>query len=270
MFNTIKRLLFIGTENQTNQNIHRVLAINTIALSSSVASFIYLIFYIYIKEPIPIFINVTVLFLYNYSIYLNYKSHVDVAGIWVMTVYTVHVFTLGELIFASPTGFHYYLMAVPAVSFFVLSQQQIVYRWISFVLPILLFLFGEFVDLPVAYIHLSERASKNLYFSSILLMFSGIISTVYIFSHSIRQYEASLEKAIQDLKKAMSEIKTLKGLIPICASCKKIRDDKGYWNQLETHIQQHSDAQFSHGLCPDCQENLYGDEDWYKDMKKNK
>jgi hypothetical protein len=50
----------------------------------------------------------------------------------------------------------------------------------------------------------------------------------------------------------------LSGLIPICASCKKIRDDKGYWNQLETFIQQHSKAEFSHGICPDCMKKLYG------------
>ena len=63
--------------------------------------------------------------------------------------------------------------------------------------------------------------------------------------------------------KALQEIKTLSGLLPICASCKKIRDDKGYWNQIENYIEQHSDAQFSHSLCPECLEEHYpegGDE----------
>jgi hypothetical protein len=159
-------------------------------------------------------------------------------------------------------------MAVPVVSFLVLSPAQVRSRRLAFLLPILLFFYGEAVNLPVAYIHLSETFSRSLHFSSILIMFFGIISTVYIFSKSIKQHEESLEKVIRDLEKAMSEIKTLKGLIPICASCKKIRDDKGFWNQLETHIQKHSHAQFSHGLCPDCQETLYGSEDWYIDMKK--
>jgi hypothetical protein len=62
----------------------------------------------------------------------------------------------------------------------------------------------------------------------------------------------------QALRDAVSQIKTLSGLIPICASCKKIRDDKGYWNQLEAYIQQHSEAEFSHGICPDCMKKLYG------------
>jgi HAMP domain-containing protein len=57
---------------------------------------------------------------------------------------------------------------------------------------------------------------------------------------------------IADLQRAMSEIKSLRGIIPICAKCKKIRDDKGYWAQLETYLRDHSEAEFSHGLCPDC------------------
>ncbi len=64
------------------------------------------------------------------------------------------------------------------------------------------------------------------------------------------------------------ELKILRGLIPICANCKDIRDDKGVWNQIEAYIQEHSDAKFSHGLCPDCSDEIYGNEKWYKKMKK--
>lgn len=62
---------------------------------------------------------------------------------------------------------------------------------------------------------------------------------------------------IDELRKALSNIKTLKGLLPICASCKRIRDDKGYWNQLEMYIRDHSSADFTHGICPECTEKLY-------------
>ena len=51
---------------------------------------------------------------------------------------------------------------------------------------------------------------------------------------------------------------TLRGLIPICASCKKIRDDKGYWSQVEVYVRERSEAEFSHGICPDCMKKLYG------------
>ena len=69
--------------------------------------------------------------------------------------------------------------------------------------------------------------------------------------------ESEKEKLIVDLKKALKEVNKLSGLLPICSSCKKIRDDKGYWNQLEDFIQKHSGAEFSHGVCPDCAKNLY-------------
>jgi PAS domain S-box-containing protein len=67
------------------------------------------------------------------------------------------------------------------------------------------------------------------------------------------------EKLIQELQDAFAKIKVLSGFIPICASCKKIRDDQGYWNQLEAYIQSHTEAQFSHGICPDCATELYSD-----------
>ena len=65
------------------------------------------------------------------------------------------------------------------------------------------------------------------------------------------------ETLIQELKATLEKVNTLRGLIPICANCKSIRDDKGYWNRLEGYIQKHSDAEFSHGICPDCREKLY-------------
>jgi YesN/AraC family two-component response regulator len=65
------------------------------------------------------------------------------------------------------------------------------------------------------------------------------------------------KRLIEELKTALAEIRTLRGIIPICASCKKIRDDGGYWHQVEVYVRDHSEAQFSHGICPDCAEKLY-------------
>jgi GAF domain-containing protein len=67
----------------------------------------------------------------------------------------------------------------------------------------------------------------------------------------------SLEKKNQELERTISEVKTLRGLLPICASCKKVRDDKGYWNQIDKYLETHSEVEFSHGLCPDCAKKLY-------------
>jgi len=72
------------------------------------------------------------------------------------------------------------------------------------------------------------------------------------------------EQANKKLQLALSEVKALSGLLPICTSCKKIRDDKGYWNQIESFIRDRSEAEFSHGICPDCAKKLYPDMDLLK------
>ena len=69
--------------------------------------------------------------------------------------------------------------------------------------------------------------------------------------------ENKLTEEKNRLSEALQEVKTLSGLLPICASCKNIRDDSGYWNQIEKYIQDHSEAKFSHGICPDCAKKLY-------------
>ncbi|WP_300457285.1 hypothetical protein [Desulfobacula sp.] len=74
-----------------------------------------------------------------------------------------------------------------------------------------------------------------------------------------KRVEKERDAIIQELKKTLSEVKTLRGLLPICSHCKKIRDDNGYWNQIEAYIQKHSDAEFSHGICQDCVKRYYPD-----------
>jgi PAS domain S-box-containing protein len=85
-----------------------------------------------------------------------------------------------------------------------------------------------------------------------------------------KEAELEREKLIEQLNDAIKDVKTLGGLIPICSSCKKIRDDKGYWNQLENYFEQHSTALFSHSLCPGCMDEIYGGDKWYMELKDNK
>ena len=76
-------------------------------------------------------------------------------------------------------------------------------------------------------------------------------------------YQNNLERIVKDrtreLTDALSEIKTLRGIIPICSNCKQIRDDEGLWSQIETYISDHSEAEFTHGYCPECVKELYPD-----------
>jgi len=75
---------------------------------------------------------------------------------------------------------------------------------------------------------------------------------------ALRRGKELIARKNRELEGAMAEITQLKGILPICASCKKIRDDDGFWHQVETYLSSHSEAQFSHGLCPTCMEKLYG------------
>jgi len=87
---------------------------------------------------------------------------------------------------------------------------------------------------------------------------------LYSIIHDIsdrKKIEQEKEQLIVELMEALKEIKTLKGILPICSSCKKIRDDKGYWQQIEAYIGKHSGAEFTHGICPDCIRKLYPDFD---------
>jgi len=72
-----------------------------------------------------------------------------------------------------------------------------------------------------------------------------------------KQAEEEREGLIGELQEALAKVKTLSGLLPICASCKRIRDDQGYWQQIEAYIRDHSEAEFSHSVCPECAKKLY-------------
>ncbi len=87
-----------------------------------------------------------------------------------------------------------------------------------------------------------------------------------------RKQESERERLIAELQDALGKVKILSGMLPICASCKNIRDDKGYWSQIEAYIRDHSEAEFSHGICPDCARRIYPDiyREIYPDADRNR
>ena len=86
---------------------------------------------------------------------------------------------------------------------------------------------------------------------------SSLLSRAIRYAIQRKQIEGENEQLILQLQEALSKVKLLSGFLPICSSCKKIRDDKGYWNQIESYIREHSEAEFSHGICPECFKELY-------------
>lgn len=121
-----------------------------------------------------------------------------------------------------------------------------------------------------------DRLKKQILLASAVIFFGIVLLALLIVRNLLRvwaqrveaekelnEYKDQLEDLVEqrtaELKEAMSKVKILGGFLPICASCKKIRDDKGYWNQIESYIREHSEAEFSHALCPECAKRLYPD-----------
>ncbi len=104
-------------------------------------------------------------------------------------------------------------------------------------------------------------AKRLIHIMVILALIGGVVA-VFIISRDLAvksRLEKKQAELIEQLQHALKEVKTLSGLLPICASCKKIRNDSGYWTQIEEYVTEHSEAHFSHGLCEECAARLYPD-----------
>lgn len=150
----------------------------------------------------------------------------------------------------------------PLIVFYLFGIREGLLWTAPMLMPVFVILF--FPDLVKGH-HFSQEFNIRFVISMLIITFvSG-------FLESLRQhYYEQLQQQKDELTRALEEVKMLSGLLPICSSCKKIRDDKGYWNQLESYIEKHSDASFSHGLCTECSDKIYGSEEWYVKMKKEK
>ena len=177
------------------------------------------------------------------------------------------------------------------------STSSTVFVWNALFLPYAFFLLGRkkalvfccaFVPLVMGtfvYSHMAELKTQSVETIANIVIFTICLFAFCLFYEvarsgievelvdDIKKRKAAENKnlvLIDELQIALGEVKRLSGLLPICASCKKIRDDNGYWSQVEVYVEENSDAEFSHGLCPCCVEELYPDleidlDDLYKD-----
>ncbi len=97
---------------------------------------------------------------------------------------------------------------------------------------------------------------------------AGMIGVIFDITE-LRQAEGAQEKLISELRSALEQVKQLSGFLPICSSCKKIRDDSGYWQQIERYIREKSSVEFSHSICPDCSVKLFADYEKEQEQKKD-
>ncbi|HLA77374.1 MAG TPA: hypothetical protein VJU18_07340, partial [Vicinamibacteria bacterium] len=107
-------------------------------------------------------------------------------------------------------------------------------------------------------VEVAPRAWETWWARGALLMLAVLAAfgAVRLRTRHLRRRAEELQAAVE---RELADTKVLRGLLPICSSCKKVRDDSGYWSQIESYIREHSEAEFSHGLCPGCMKELYPD-----------
>lgn len=138
-------------------------------------------------------------------------------------------------------------------------------------LSIVVYILASIFDILECFILFSHK-HEFLELDEFLIVFIFLaIALMFFISRRKKELvksETIMQEKNKKLEEALAEIKQLKGIIPICSSCKMIRDDQGYWHQVEVYLQEHTDAGFSHGLCPDCARKLYPEQ--YKNKEKEK
>jgi len=150
------------------------------------------------------------------------------------------------------------------------NGHGVAFLWFYFHPVAAFFLFGIWEGLfwvllswSLSLIFLVFNLGPHSYDLAIGIRFMVTYTLVSILSYGLessrqRYYTQLLAEKIA-LEAALQQVKTLQGLLPICASCKKIRDDTGYWHQVESYISRHAAVEFSHSICPDCRLNLYAE-----------
>jgi hypothetical protein len=140
------------------------------------------------------------------------------------------------------------------------KQKPILELLIILVFSIAIYIFAAIYDILERVVAFS-RQHENWELDEFITVSFFIVFALAFFSvrrwKEVRNARNVLLQRHKDLQKALSEIKQLRGIIPICAACKKIRDDEGFWHQVESYVRDHTEAEFSHSICPECMKKLY-------------
>jgi hypothetical protein len=181
----------------------------------------------------------------------NYKPFVAPVFILFLVIITIASFLDNGIKGSTP-----YLFFIPVVGANIFLKNRSRNIYIAFTMFLLALLLIAECCFP-QYIYRSSTTDKMLKFDFAIT----IILTVGVVVAILRIVFDQQEKDRERLAKAYAEIAALQGILPICSKCKKIRDDKGYWNKLEAYMKNHKKIEFTHGLCPDCLEKMLSDRD---------
>jgi hypothetical protein len=197
--------------------------------------------------------------------YVLLGVYLIITGLIVASIFTWKIFPICFVEGSGLTPFkkysEYVICAILLLVTALLYRNRARFDTVVFTFMVLSLVYTIISELSFTF-YVSNYGFSNLvghYFKifSFLCIYKAIVRTGIEDPYKIIFHE--LDMANQDLTQALDEIKTLKGIIPICMHCKNIRDDQGYWNRIEKFIQEHSDAEFSHSICPKCMAEHYPD-----------
>lgn len=228
--------------------------------------------FVCITIAIPVFIGYGLNYLINKNLLIDAYLNFAVAACLLAIAILMKTTTLGRVIYRFGiagvatlliynVGFGPYgesealwLIVFPLATFYLFGTREGIAWIVVVILPSAIFVYSPGFFNTYSY----PIQFRTALFVAVSL--SVILS--YILESLRAHFISQIEQKNTELLNALAEVKKLSGLIPICSSCKKIRDDKGFWNQIEIYIRDHSEAEFTHGICPECVEKLYPDTDY--------
>jgi MASE6 len=165
------------------------------------------------------------------------------------------------------TGLYWILVAPVIIFYFFEKKEGLIWNGCIMFLAVILVLFPSLVGT-----YTYDVYHMTGFFGSFVLIMGigyGIETNRHLYSLLLAKERDSLSLETERLKEALDRIKTLNGMLPICSYCKKIRDDEGYWQQVESYIHDHTDAELTHGICPECSKKYYADENLETEMDED-
>ncbi len=191
----------------------------------------------------------------------NKKLKINIRFSSFLFIISVGIFCILLIFLSEKSGFSPYFTGLFFAFTGILTTPGLGYKYSTFALLSVLIIFeitfGILFPLPTIVF--------TFYNFFLVGLFITFIYIGFLIEHIFRKNYATTS----ELKDSLSKVQKLSGMLPICAHCKNIRNDEGYWQKVEVYISKHSEAEFTHGLCPDCIKDLYGDKKWYQNYKKS-
>jgi len=240
----VERLVELGTQPQKEPKHHQITRlINKVCFFVILIITPHLLLTFYFHSTLATLVQLMAILALGLTIFLNSKQYFNLARVLTLLIGNFHIVTM-VLILGIESGVYFYFSAAIIAPLFFYTFKGLRYILLFGTLTIILTLLIQFFAVDLKPIVGTPEKLTTFFF-----YFSVVGSQLIVFIFVLHFYI--------ELQKAHDEVKVLSGFLPICSSCKNIRDDEGYWHQVEVYVRDHTDAKFSHGICPSCAKKLY-------------